>query len=391
MRDGPGPGQGTPVLAGPRASTTRGRWWTRGVLVGVQLLALSCAPYLSNTHPEIRALPFAWQCPTISPMPTQILGYLPTTLPRGSAEPLYSTPVPTVTPYIRTGADFFQGQRVAIGPLIVAATLIDQSVRVTLENRTTAPVELHLTLSVVRTVRRADGQLVEGSWTPAEDGPGLLAPGTTTTVDLTFRDLPGTPQEWGMPFIGDDQRRSGPTGNGYAWWRFQGDPLCAGQAGGPPSDPYDLPVTGAAPAVGRVGWPVPAGTVITRGYGCARYWTGVRGASCPANAPWWHNGIDFAGDAGTPVFAVTTMTIQSAGSVGDCAGTFVRGQDADGAAYDYYHLQSIAPAVHSGSQVAARTVLAQMGATGCATGPHLHLTVRAPDGREINPFNVLQP
>ncbi len=352
---------------------------------------MSCAPYLSNTHPEIRALPFAWQCPTPEPIPTELIGYAPTASPGGSAEPLYSTPVPTATPYIRTGADFFGGQRVAIGPLVVAATPMGQRVRVALENRSAAPIELHLILSVVRTVRRTDGQLVEGSWTPVEDGPDILAPGSTTTVELSFRDLPGTPQEWGMPFIGDDQRRSGQTGNGYAWWRFQPDPLCAEQAGGPPSDPYALPQVGAQPNVVRVGWPVPAGTVITRGYGCASYWTGVRGAGCPASAPWWHNGIDFAGDTGTPVFAVTAMTIGRAGSVGDCAGTFVRGQDGGGTTYDYYHLQSVAPGVRPSAQVAAGAVIAHMGSSGCATGPHLHLTVRAPDGREINPFNVLQP
>ncbi len=368
------------------------RWKVVLVVCVVQgLVTMSCAPYLSNTHPEIRSLPFAWQCPTPSPVPTALIGYAPTTRPGASAEPLYTTPVPTATPYIRTGADFYAGQRVAIGPLIVAAAPVDQRVQVTLENRTNTPVELHLTLSVVRTARRADGQVVEGSWTPVEDGPGVLAPGTTTTVELSFRDLPGTPQEWGMPFIGDDQRRSGQTGNGYAWWRFQPDPLCGLAAGGPPSDPYDLPQPGAQPVVGRVGWPVPAGTVITRGYGCASYWTGVRGASCPASAPWWHNGVDFANDAGTSVFAVTAMTIGRAGSIGDCAGTFVRGQDTDGGTYDYYHLQSVAPGARPGAEVPGGTVIAEMGSSGCATGPHLHLTVRAPDGREINPFNVLQP
>ena len=85
------------------------------------------------------------------------------------------------------------------------------------------------------------------------------------------------------------------------------------------------------------------------------------------------------------------MTIVTAGSVGDCAGNFIRGQDADGYTYDFYHLQGFASGVRAGAQVAAGTVIAQMGSTGCSTGAHLHLTVRAPDGREINPFNILQP
>lgn len=194
-----------------------------------------------------------------------------------------------------------------------------------------------------------------------------------------------------MPFINDEQRRSGSSGNGYAWWSFRSDPHCGDQAGGPPSDSYGVPVPVDVPAVGRAGWPVPQGTVISRGYGCHAYWTGVRGAGCPAGQPWWHNGVDFANDLGTPIYAVTAMTIQIAGSVGDCAGNFIRGHDAEGYTYDFYHLQSFTSGVRAGAQVSAGTAIAKMGSTGCSTGAHLHLTVRAPDGREINPFNILQP
>ena len=109
-------------------------------------------------------------------MPTVLLGYEPAPpaypapppppegypAPPEELVPIYSTPVPTATPYIRTGADFFERQRVAIGPLIVAAERAGRNVRVTLENRTAAPVEVHLTVSVVRTVRADDGRLIEG-------------------------------------------------------------------------------------------------------------------------------------------------------------------------------------------------------------------------------------
>jgi len=39
---------------------------------------------------------------------------------------VYSTPVPTATPYIRTGSDYFAGQRVQVGPLVLAARAGDE-------------------------------------------------------------------------------------------------------------------------------------------------------------------------------------------------------------------------------------------------------------------------
>ena len=368
------------------------------VVGAAHLLALSCAPYLSNTHPEVRTLPYAWQCPTPSPVPTVLLGYReergggpPPTPTTSTQQPIYSTPVPTATPYVRSGSDYYAGQRVRIGPLVVTAHPSGaRGVRVTLENPTTVPVELHLRLSVVRTARREDGRLVEGAWSPAEDGPGILRPGTTTSVELSFPAIAGAPQQWGMPFIGDDQRRMGQTGNGYAWWVFRPDPHCD-LAGGPPSDASNAPGPAGVPGFGRVGWPVPPDAVISRGYGCHAFWTGVRGAGCPANAPWWHNGIDFANASGTPVYAVTALRIAYAGNVGDCAGNFIRGVDRDGSTYDYYHLLGFERGITAGASVAAGATLARMGSSGCSTGPHLHLTVRSPDGREINPFTVLEP
>ena len=375
----------------------RRRW---GFVMGAaHLLALSCAPYLSNTRPEVRTLPYAWQCPTPSPIPTVLLGYdeayggEPPPTPTTYAEhPIYSTPVPTATPYVRSGSDYYAGQRVRVGPLIVAAQPSgDRGVRVTLENPTNMPVELHLGLSVVRTARRDDGRLVEGAWSPAEDGPGMLDPGTTTSVELSFPTIVGAPQQWGMPFVGDDQRRIGQTGNGYAWWVFRSDPYCGDLAGGPPSDASNAPGPAGVPGFGRVGWPVPPDTVISRGYGCHPFWTGVRGAGCPANAPWWHNGIDFANAAGTAVYAVTALRITYAGNASDCAGTFIRAEDREGYRYDYYHLLGFEPGIAAGASVAAGAPIARMGSTGCSTGAHLHLTVHAPDGRELNPFNVLEP
>jgi murein DD-endopeptidase MepM/ murein hydrolase activator NlpD len=63
----------------------------------------------------------------------------------------------------------------------------------------------------------------------------------------------------------------------------------------------------------------------------------------------------------------------------------------DGSTYDYYHLLGFERGITAGASVAAGAPIARMGSSGCSTGPHLHLTVRTPDGREINPFTVLEP
>src|SRR3712207_888541 len=82
------------------------------VVMAMHVLALSCAPYLSQRHPEA-AITSAWQCPTPSPVPTVLLR----TEHEGGPPPtpemehrIYSTPVPTATPYFRVGTDFYFGQ-----------------------------------------------------------------------------------------------------------------------------------------------------------------------------------------------------------------------------------------------------------------------------------------
>jgi murein DD-endopeptidase MepM/ murein hydrolase activator NlpD len=61
---------------------------------------------------------------------------------------------------------------------------------------------------------------------------------------------------------------------------------------------------------GPVGWPTVAEAVITRGYGCHQFFTGVHG---PCGSLWWHDGVDFALASGPPLYAVTDMRIDYAG------------------------------------------------------------------------------
>jgi len=150
---------------------------------------------------------------------------------------------------------------------------------------------------------------------------------------------------------------------------------------------------------GPVGWPTVAEAVITRGYGCHAFWTGVQG---PCGALWWHDGTDFALSSGPPLYAVTAMQIAYAGadsSTFSCAhmagsqpphngfGNYVKGVDANGRVYHYGHAAEMY--VRAGDQVQAGQEIARMGSTGCSTGIHLHLRVTDASGQTIDPMTIL--
>lgn len=101
-----------------------------------------------------------------------------------------------------------------------------------------------------------------------------------------------------------------------------------------------------------------------------------------------HTGIDLAVPQGTPVYAVgsgVVLVARWSGAYGNAV--TVRMPD------EHYslvaHLSSIA--VREGARIEAGTLLGRSGATGRATGPHLHLEVRARReyGSDINPVSYL--
>jgi murein DD-endopeptidase MepM/ murein hydrolase activator NlpD len=396
------------------------RRWIVLAALGLAGLLLACQPYLSDTQPVGSPLLVAWQCPTATPVPTEIIGYEPTPTPSGEPVPIHATPVPTATPYIRQGSDYYQGQRVQAGPLILmltgartrAGTDAEHALHLldlTVENTTAAPVELHVaTISLIRAIKRADGRRIEGAWYPSAAATraagvpimsGTWPPGSTSAT-IAIRAPEGQAEAWGLPLVSSDQRRSGQTGDGYLWFRLQDDPQCPKHVGGPPTDPVASAPPVGTPSVGRAGYPVPPGTAISRGYGCHSFYTGVRG-TCPSGL-WWHDGVDFASASGTPLFAIRDLTIQHAGadtSTLDCSwirgsqpphrgfGLYVKAQDAQGYTYWYGHASSFS--VRAGQQVPAGQEVAKMGSTGCSTGAHLHFRVRL-NGLDRNPFDVIE-
>jgi murein DD-endopeptidase MepM/ murein hydrolase activator NlpD len=103
-------------------------------------------------------------------------------------------------------------------------------------------------------------------------------------------------------------------------------------------------------------------------------------------SPRMHKGIDFAVPTGTPVMAAGAGTIQIQGWLGGY-GNFVLVNHGNTYSTAYGHLSRFAPGLHQGSHVRQGQVIAFSGATGLATGPHLHYEIRI-NGNQVNPLTV---
>ena len=84
-----------------------------------------------------------------------------------------------------------------------------------------------------------------------------------------------------------------------------------------------------------------------------------------------HKGIDFGAAHGTIVMAAGDGIVVKAGYFGDY-GNYVRIRHAGGYETVYAHLSKISSGIRVGVSVKQRQVIGNVGATGLATGPHLH-------------------
>ncbi|WP_225830353.1 M23 family metallopeptidase [Streptomyces sp. NK08204] len=102
-----------------------------------------------------------------------------------------------------------------------------------------------------------------------------------------------------------------------------------------------------------------------------------------------HTGIDFHAAGGTPVHAVGTGTVVSAGW-GGAYGNQIVIRMTDGMYTQYGHLSSIGVTV--GQQVVPGQQIGLSGATGNVTGPHLHFEARTtPEyGSDVDPVAYLR-
>lgn len=86
----------------------------------------------------------------------------------------------------------------------------------------------------------------------------------------------------------------------------------------------------------------------------------------------YHTGLDFAAPTGTPIKAIHSGTVKSAGWSGAYGYRTVLELD-DGTELWFCHQSSIGVSV--GQKVSTGESIGRVGATGNVTGPHLHLEV----------------
>lgn len=102
-----------------------------------------------------------------------------------------------------------------------------------------------------------------------------------------------------------------------------------------------------------------------------------------------HQGIDYGAPHGTPVQATASGTVTRAGTWGGY-GRMVEIRHRNGIHTRYAHLSAIARGIRPGTRVAQGQSIGRVGATGLATGTHLHYEF-IQGGRHRDPMRVSLP
>jgi murein DD-endopeptidase MepM/ murein hydrolase activator NlpD len=99
-----------------------------------------------------------------------------------------------------------------------------------------------------------------------------------------------------------------------------------------------------------------------------------------------HRGVDFAAPPGSPIMAAGDGVVESAGPAGAYGNLVVLRHDGV-LETAYAHMSRVARGLRPGAAVRQGQVIGYVGATGRATGPHLHYEVRL-HGEAMNPMSV---
>ncbi|MBM3356291.1 MAG: M23 family peptidase [Betaproteobacteria bacterium] len=102
-----------------------------------------------------------------------------------------------------------------------------------------------------------------------------------------------------------------------------------------------------------------------------------------------HKGIDYAAPTGTRVKATGDGVVEIAGRQGAYGNLVVLRHQSKYTTW-YGHLSGFAKGIRKGARVAQGDVIGYVGATGLATGPHLHYEFRINDQHQ-NPLRVVLP
>ena len=240
--------------------------------------------------------------------------------------------------------------------------------------------------------RRLSNQSADATG-PVQFSPGALSPNMgrwSGQPGGSSFNLPewAKPQQSTMPLRGDPNGDhegmggSGPNPNLVNTSTLPGAPVANNtglQPGAIPNASYTPPSTPSPQGVASFTDPLAGRGRITSKYGQRR--APIAGAST------FHNGVDMAAPKGTPVLAAGDgRVVQAWDDTTHGGGNSIILQHADGTKTGYAHLSQIG--VKPGDIVQAGQPIGAVGATGRATGPHLHFTVRDARGRRIDPSTV---
>jgi murein DD-endopeptidase MepM/ murein hydrolase activator NlpD len=98
-----------------------------------------------------------------------------------------------------------------------------------------------------------------------------------------------------------------------------------------------------------------------------------------------HQGVDFAAEPGTAVYAAADGVVTGAASNGGY-GNYIEIEHEEKLSTLYGHLSSFAPSIAPGVQVQRGDLIGFVGNTGRSTGPHLHFELRS-NGKPTNPVS----
>jgi hypothetical protein len=101
-----------------------------------------------------------------------------------------------------------------------------------------------------------------------------------------------------------------------------------------------------------------------------------------------HNGLDFGGDFGSPIYAADSGVIVYSGWSDRGYGNLIV-IDHDGGWQTFYAHMIDGTLLPCGTNVTKGQLIASMGSTGRSTGPHLHFELRL-NGHPVNPWQFLQ-
>lgn len=104
------------------------------------------------------------------------------------------------------------------------------------------------------------------------------------------------------------------------------------------------------------------------------------------DSEYFHKGIDIIAEKGTEVLAVSDGIVEGA-EFNAQYGNHITIKHEDGYETIYAHLQDMS--VTEGQKVSVGDVIGTVGATGMATGPHLHFELRY-NGEPVNPMDYVK-